>query len=125
VVRLALQLPPPGEPNGCAPTDRFMTESQTSIKTAARGSVAATRNALQWPDVARVLQRPETRQRVLDRYRAAGFTPDQFERSAKARACIADCITRCEDWLELAHPRWQSDRAALAGVRRVLELELR
>jgi hypothetical protein len=100
-----------------------MTTPQTSIKTATSRAPKARKTALQWPDVLRVLSRPETRQRVLERYRAAGFTADQFECSAKARAYMADCLTRCEDRLELEHPRWP-DRAIIAVVRLVLEREI-
>lgn len=91
-----------------------------SAKPARRGQ-----SRLGWADVLRAVQRDVVRSRVLDRYRAAGFVADDFGHGVRARAYMADCLTRAEDWLELAHPRWLDDRAALAAVRRPLELEIR
>jgi hypothetical protein len=78
-----------------------------------------------WNAILAAVTRDDVRARVLGRYRSAGFTPDDFHRSAKARACMADCLTRCEDHLELEHPRRAADRAALAVLRRRLENEIK
>jgi hypothetical protein len=75
--------------------------------------------------VLRAIPRDIVRERVLNRYRALGFTPDVFAHDSKARAHMADCLTGAEDWLELAHPKLKGDRDAIAAVRRPLELEIR
>jgi hypothetical protein len=78
-----------------------------------------------WAAILRALPRDAIRSRVLERYRAAGFAPDDFAHRSAARACMADCLTRAEDWIELEHPLWVAERAAIAAVRRPLELEIR
>lgn len=98
--------------------------SRTSIKKAASARAKSRQCAIGWSDVVRAVPRDIVRQRVTERYRAAGFTPDDFARLASARAAMADALTRAEDWLELEHPRWLADRVALAGVRRPLEVEI-
>jgi hypothetical protein len=78
---------------------------------------------LEWPDVVRVLQDPKTREAVLSRYRTAEYTPDDFGRLRGAREALADALTRCEDWLELARPK-NPERTTIRETRRRLEREL-
>lgn len=73
-----------------------------------------------WPDVARVLHRESTRDAALGRYRAAGWTPDDFASKRKAREAMANALTRVEDQLELS----TASRDAVRDVRRRLEWEL-
>jgi hypothetical protein len=98
-------------------------DSPTPLNLAPPVRARARKTALGWSDVVRALQRPEVRELVLGRYRAAGHTPESFSKPA-ARAAMADALTRCEDFCETEHPRWQGDREALAVVRRLLETEL-
>lgn len=98
--------------------------SRTSIKTAAAARAKSGGRALRWSDVLRAIPRDLVRLRVLERYRAQGFTADDFARLGSARAAMADALTRAQDWLELEHPRWTDDGAAVAAVRRPLELEI-
>jgi hypothetical protein len=77
---------------------------------------------VEWRDVLRVLSSDETRAAVLARYRAAGFTPDDFATSGLARDAMADALTRAEDVLELqAGSVRAAMRAAIRAVRRRLE----
>lgn len=99
--------------------------SPDPLFSAARASARPPRARFGWQEVVRALSRDAVRSLVLDRYRAGGFGPDDFTHSLPARAHMADCLTRAEDWVELQHPRWEADRAALAAVRRPLELEIR
>ena len=101
------------------------TVSPNPLFSAARPRVRARRRAIGWSDVLRAVPRDIVRERVLTRYRGAGFTPDAFAHDSRARAYMADCLTSAEDWLELAHPKLKGDREALAAVRRPLELEIR
>lgn len=73
-----------------------------------------------WPDVLRVLQHDESRSRALGRYRAGGFSPDDFvTRPVAARLAMADALTRVEDWLEVSRgDRALESRAAIQAVRR-------
>jgi hypothetical protein len=98
--------------------------SRISIKTAAGKRAGARKRAIGWSDVLRGLERDAVRSQALERYRAEGHSPDDFGRLLAARAAMADALTRTEDWLELQHPRWLDDRAAVAAVRRPLELEI-
>ena len=50
----------------------------TRIKTAACKVPRARGSAFGWPDVLRAVQGPETRERVLANYEAAGFRPRSF-----------------------------------------------
>lgn len=81
---------------------------------------------LGWPVVLGCLSEPETRQRAITQFRAAGFTPDQFAAKQSARAAAVDALVSAEDWLELGHasPRRMAERSAIRDVRRRLELEL-
>lgn len=97
--------------------------SRTSIKTAVGFSEAARRTVFGWPDVLRVIHDDETRSAVLTRYRAAGWTPDDFARCRAARAAMADAVTRREDVLELRRGR-DAERAELRELRRRIEREL-
>ncbi len=58
---------------------------------------------------------------VVGSFRAAGFTPDRFERSRAAHIAMADALTRAEDCLELR--RRDRERAAIRKVRRRIESE--
>lgn len=98
--------------------------SRSSIKTAVGNHAKPGKPAIRWPDVLRSLERDAVRCQALERYRAGGYTPDDFGRLAAARAAMADALARTEDWLELEHPRRLPERAAIAAVRRLLELEI-
>lgn len=74
-----------------------------------------------WPDVLRVLPDGETRSWLTRRLRDAGFSPDSFASQAKARATVADALTRIEDRLDAKPHR---GRLAIQAIRRVLELEI-
>ena len=98
----------------------LLTLSPASTKDASSKTLRATRRAFSWPDVLRCLQEHDNlREGFLARYRARGFTPDDFARSLDAQACVARELTRCEDWLELTRP--QFDRHAIRTLRRSLE----
>lgn len=85
----------------------------------------ALRARLGWPDVLRAVQSSKARERALVRYRAAGFTPDDFAAKRAAREAMAESLTRTEDELELNPGRAaQSTRATVGVVRRRLEQEL-
>lgn len=99
--------------------------SRDSIKTAVGKEARPRGSVFGWSDVLRAMPRENVRQRVLESYRAQGFTPDDFARRTGARAAMADALTRAEDWLELDHPRLAAERAALAAVRRPLEEAIR
>jgi hypothetical protein len=77
---------------------------------------------LRWPDVLSVLATDGARERALRLYREAGFSPNDFER-LRARAAMANALSRTEDWLELegGHRR---ERAVIRDVRRRLEWEV-
>jgi len=96
------------------------------VTQAARTSTAERRARLQWPDVLRAVPSPKTRERALDAYRAAGFTPDDFAAKRAAREAMADALSRTEQWLELApeNASRAAGRAAIRAVRRRLEFEL-
>lgn len=122
-------------------TQAETTASRTSIKTAVGKTAGASRRVFGpssskatlgpprarpgWAAVLKAMPRDVVRLRVLDQYRAKGFTPDDFARSVQARAYMADCLTRAEDWLEFDHPKLKADREALTAVRRPLDLEIR
>lgn len=98
---------------------------QTSIKTAPKKTTRARRVALGWSDLVRAVQSDEARFCFLDRYRAAGFTPDHFGHLRTARETAADALSRTEDMLEgMRGPRREEERQAIRVVRRRLELEL-
>lgn len=89
-------------------------------KHAVQEAARAQGRALRWPDVLRCLSVSEdARKLAIGPYRAAGFGPDEFTHSAAARLCMADALTRTEDWLELHRPR--VDRGEIRSVRRRLE----
>jgi hypothetical protein len=75
-----------------------------------------------WPDVVRILHADEARDFVMGRYRAAGFTPDDFGHKRPAREAMADALTRAEDRLGLAPS--SPARDAIRDVRRRLEWDL-
>ena len=84
-----------------------------------------------WPDVLRVLQDDEARSFALSRFRASGFSPDDFGRVRRAREAMADVLTRAEDWLEMLGvdgrrrgATFEGLRIAIREVRRRLEWEL-
>jgi hypothetical protein len=79
------------------------------------GTTALMFSVVTWPDVLRVIARDEVRDAVLGRYRAAGFTPDDFATKRRAREAMADALSRAEDI---------SPAAAIQDVRRRLEWEL-
>jgi hypothetical protein len=74
------------------PADRDL--SPISIKTAARRRANSGQRALGWSDVLRAVPREIVRQRVTERFRATGYTPDDVGRFASARAALADVLTR-------------------------------
>lgn len=77
-----------------------------------------------WPDIVRAVERETTRETLMARYRAAGFTPDDFAGRRGAREAMADALTRTEDALEDRSSVGSRERAALCDVRRRLEWEL-
>ena len=92
----------------------------TSTKAATSRAPKTRQRVFSWPDVLRCLQEHDNlRESLLARYRARGFTPDDFARSLDAQACVARELTRGEDWLELTRP--QFDRHAIRALRRSLE----
>jgi len=96
--------------------------SQNSTKDATSKTLRATRPRSGWPDVLRAIAESEdARTLALTLYRAAGHMPDDFAHSRAARECMADALTRAEDWLEMHHPRFE--RAGIQAVRRSLETE--
>jgi len=93
-----------------------------STKDATSRAAKPRRRAFSWPDVLRCLENLDAlRAGLVAAYRAAGFSPDDFEHLLAARACVARELTRCEDWLELHRPRF--DRGVIQAVRRSLETE--
>jgi|GEM_PF-4462817 len=100
----------------------LLTLSPASTKDASSKTLRATRRAFSWPDVLRAIAESEdARKLALTLYRAAGHTPDDFAHSRAARECMADALTRAEDWLEMHRPRFE--RAGIQAVRRSLETE--
>lgn len=77
-----------------------------------------------WSDVSRCLEDPKTRARVLSKYKAAGFTADEFGRLVAAKTAMMDALTGAEDWLELDHPGRKRERDGIKQVRRGIELGL-
>jgi hypothetical protein len=87
-----------------------------------------------WRELLRGLPAGKTRLEVLGRFKAAGFTADQFEMASVgrgaatrrgARIAMADALTRVEDQLELrSGGRPSRLREALKGLRRRLEWEV-
>lgn len=67
---------------------------------------------------------PKARESVTTRYRAAGFTPDDFEGRRAAREAAADALARTEDLLELGCFGRVRERQVVRAVRRALENEL-
>lgn len=100
------------------------TAPRTRIKKAPAETPRARRSVLGWGDVLRPLQRDEARSVALSLYRARGYSPDDFGRVRAARGAMADALSRTEDWLEIEHPRCETERAAVRRVRRALEQEL-
>jgi hypothetical protein len=97
---------------------------RSRIKPATADQARPLQRRVTWSDILRPLQATDVRERVLTAYKAAGFGPATFFRPA-ARAAMADALTRCEDWLEVEHPKRTVERGAIAAVRRVLESEIR
>jgi len=98
----------------------LLTLSPASTKDASSKTLRATRRVFSWPDVLRAIAEcGEARTLALAHYRASGFTPDDFAHSRAARECMADALTRAEDWLEMHRPRF--DRGVIQAVRRSLE----
>jgi hypothetical protein len=76
-------------------------------------------------DVLRVLQSDAARSGALMRYRAAGFTADDFATRRNARETMADALSRTEDVLEgVRGAHAQAERAVIRDVRRRLEIEV-
>lgn len=97
----------------------------TSTNPAPPKTTRARRALTQWPDVLRAVQGDESRSQALGQYRAAGFGPDDFEHTRRAREAMSDALSRTEDFLELrAGSRRAAERESIAAVRRRLELEL-
>ena len=84
------------------------------------------KSVLGWPDVLRALSDASARSAVLDAYRSAGFSPDDFGRLRAAREVMAGALSRAEDGIELRRqsPQRDRERAAVRAVRRQLEVEL-
>jgi len=95
----------------------------TPRKQGRRSATPGPGTPIAWSDVLRAVESDETRQRIVERYRSAGFTLDQFATVRRAREAMSDAITRAEDWLELEKPT-AGDRTRLKAVRRRLEWEL-
>lgn len=77
---------------------------------------------VRWPDVLRALSSDETRAAVLTRYRAGGWSPDDFASNGLARDAMADALTHAEDLLELQRGSTRAaEREAVREVRRRLE----
>jgi hypothetical protein len=78
-----------------------------------------------WPDVLRALSSDESRSTAIARFRAAGFTADDFGHVPSARSAMCDSLTRAEDALELKRgSSAATERAAIKIIRRRLEAEL-
>ncbi len=77
---------------------------------------------LEYREVVRVLGTDENRTFALSLYREAGFTGDCFATKTAARVSLAEALIALEDRLEPG--RRQTDREAIRGVRRRLEVEL-
>ncbi len=99
-----------------------LSAHRASRKTVVSNACAAPRRAIAWGEVLRAIPSDDARAWALDPYRAGGFTADDFATRRKARERMADCLTKCEDRLEMA--RRKVERAAIREVRRALELEL-
>jgi hypothetical protein len=76
-----------------------------------------------WQEVVQAIQHDGARSATMTKYREAGFTPDDFNRSRKAREMASDSITSAEDWMEYEHPRLMTERSVMRDVRRWLEWE--
>jgi hypothetical protein len=101
-----------------------LTASRRIGKTRVADRETSLGRSIAWPDVLRVLSADRTRSRVLERYRAAGHTPDAFGTSRASRACMADTLARAEDALEIGGSSTRMERAAIRDLRRRLEMEL-
>jgi hypothetical protein len=77
-----------------------------------------------WRDVLRVVQDEQTRSEVVTRFRASGFTADDFGHERKAREALTETLVWVEDKLESRGYWTKAERAQIRGVRRRLELEL-
>lgn len=99
-----------------------MTASRTSTKHAGKKSRAAARPRIEYRDVLRALTRDELRSRVLARFKSAGGNPDTFLTSRACQLAMAEALTAAEDWMEIGHPKWEAERAAVRDVRRKLEV---
>jgi hypothetical protein len=60
----------------------------------------------------------------LARFATAGFTPDEFNSTRKAREAMADSLTWAEGWLEELPVRASDNRKTIRDLRRRLEWEL-
>lgn len=101
-----------------------MTAARDLGKTSARETARGRGGAATYRNVLAALPDDATRLETLRRYRAAGFTADDFATSRKARRAMAEALTRTEDRLEIEHPRRIAERDAIKAVRRRLELEV-
>ena len=94
-------------------------------KTGTRKAMASPERPIAWRDILGAVQGDDARQDVLSRYRAAGFTPDDFSRLIAARQAACDALTYAEHALELrSHGRMTTERLAMMTVRRRLEIEV-
>lgn len=97
--------------------------TRTSAKQAASKRPDPRKTRFGWRDVLRVVQSTKARQIVFERYGSAGFRPDDFGGSRKARETLGDALSAAEDWLELERP-FSSERASIRALRSPLEREL-
>lgn len=80
---------------------------------------------VEWREVLRAAQGDQARLDVTCRYRAWGFTADDFEHSSLARKAACDALTYAEDALEMrCRGKSTAERLAMRSVRRRLEWEL-
>lgn len=101
------------------------TPSPHPEKTGSRKRQPAPGRPIAWRDVLAALQNDRARSEALTRYRAAEFTPDEFEHLRAAREAMTDALVRAEDSLELrSNGRMTRERLAMQAARRRLESEV-
>jgi hypothetical protein len=91
------------------------------LSTRRRARRTPQKQAESWGSLSKLL--PErTRIEVVARFRARGGDFARWERLDREHLCNA--MTATEDWIELQHPGWKTDRDELRTARRRLECEL-
>lgn len=98
--------------------------SRRPDKTASSKATAPVGRPIAWKDVLRALSSDDARGEALSRYRAKGYTADNFSHLRVARSAMVEALVAVEDWLEMTHPRRERERLALRDCRRRLEIEV-